>query len=97
MGEIMNIYFIYEYINRMKKDDFNNLLLKEGIILDDDELIVAYNYIKENYKRITKVRAEDILEEIKFKFKPITYNKIVKLFTKYKDVIDAYSRKIREY
>lgn len=93
----MNIYFIYEYINRMKKDDFNNLLLKEGIILDDDELIVAYNYIKENYKRITKVRAEDILEEIKFKFKPITYNKIVKLFTKYKDVIDAYSRKIREY
>ncbi len=97
MGEIMNIYFIYEYINRMKKDDFNNLLLKEGIILDDDELIVAYNYIKENYKRITKVRAEDVLEEIKFKFKPITYNKIVKLFTKYKDVIDAYSRKIREY
>lgn len=93
----MNIYFIYEYINRMKKDDFNNLLLKEGIILDDDELIVAYNYIKENYKRITKVRAEDVLEEIKFKFKPITYNKIVKLFTKYKDVIDAYSRKIREY
>ena len=92
----MNIYFIYEYINRMKKDDFNNLLLKEGIVLDDDEVTVAYNYIKENYKRITKVKSEEILEEIKFKFKPITYNKIVKLFTKYKDVIEAYNKKIRE-
>lgn len=96
MGEIMNIYFIYEYINRMKKDDFINLLLKEGIIFDDDEIDIAFNYIKENYKRITKVRAEDVLEEIKFKFKPITYNKIVKLFTKYKDVIEAYNKKIRE-
>lgn len=97
MGEIMNIYFIYEYINRMKKEDFNNLLLKEGIILDDDEVDTAFNYIKDNYKRIGKVTTYDILEDIKFKFKPITYNKIVKLFTKYKDVIDAYSRKIREY
>lgn len=96
MGEIMNIYFIYEYINRMKKDDFINLLLKEGIVLDDDEVTVAYNYIKENYKRITKVKTEEILEEIRFKFKPITYNKIVKLFTKYKDVIEAYNKKIRE-
>lgn len=96
MGEIMNIYFIYEYINRMKKDDFINLLLKEGIVLDNDEVTVAYNYIKENYKRITKVKDEEILEEIKFKFKPITYNKIVKLFTKYKDVIEAYNKKIRE-
>lgn len=92
----MNIYFIYEYINRMKKDDFINLLLKEGIVLDDDEVTVAYNYIKENYKRITKVKTEEILEEIRFKFKPITYNKIVKLFTKYKDVIEAYNKKIRE-
>lgn len=92
----MNIYFIYEYINRMKKEDFNNLLLKEGIILDDDEVTVAYNYIKDNYKRIGKVTTYDILEEIKFKFKPITYNKIVKLFTKYKDVIDIYNKKIRE-
>lgn len=96
MGEIMNIYFIYEYINRMKKEDFNNLLLKEGIILDDDEVDTAFNYIKDNYKRISKVTTYDILEEIKFKFKPITYNKIVKLFTKYKDVIDTYNKKIRE-
>ena len=96
MGEIMNIYFIYEYINRMKKDDFINLLLKEGIVLDDDEVPVAYNYIKENYKRITKVKTEEILEEIRFKFKPITYNKIVKLFTKYKDVIEVDNNKIRE-
>lgn len=92
----MNIYFIYEYINRMKKEDFNNLLLKEGIILDDDEVDTAFNYIKNNYKRISKITTEDILEEIKFKFKPVTYNKIVKLFTKYKDVIDIYSKKIRE-
>lgn len=92
----MNIYFIYEYINRMKKEDFNNLLLKEGIVLDDEEVDTAFNYIKNNYKRIGKVTTEDILEEIKFKFKPITYNKIVKLFTKYKDIIDIYSKKIRE-
>ena len=46
----MNIYFIYEYINRMKKDDFINLLLKEGIVLDDDEVTVAYNYIKKEIK-----------------------------------------------
>lgn len=42
----MNIYLIEEYVNRMKKEDVNNFALKQGIILDKEELDIIYNYIK---------------------------------------------------
>lgn len=92
----MNIYLITEYVNRLKKEDINNFALKQGIILDNEELEVIYTYIKKNYKTIIYGNPKNILLEIKSKVKPLTYNKIENLYIKFKDKIDIFSKTIKE-
>lgn len=89
----MNFYLIEEYVNRMKKEDINNFALKQGIILDDNELNIIYNYIKDNYKTILYGNPKEILLEIKEKVKPLTYSKIENLYIKFKDKIDIFINK----
>ena len=93
----MNFYLIEEYVNRMKKEDINNFALKQGIILDDNELNIIYNYIKENYKTILYGNPKEILLEIKEKVKPLTYSKIENLYMKFKDKIDIFINKRDNY
>lgn len=92
----MNIYLITEYVKRMTKEDINRFSLKQGIILDNEELDIVYNYIKDNYKTILYGNPKDILLEIKEKVKPLTYNKIENLYMKFKDKIDTFTKQLRE-
>lgn len=87
---------ITEYINKLKKEDINNYAQKQGIKLDKEELDIVYNYIKTNYKNIIYCPIEKTLSEIKYKVKPLTYTKIEELITKYKNIIDNFTNKIRE-
>ena len=92
----MNIYLISEYVNRMQKQDVNNFALKQGITLDNEELDIIYNYIKNNYKTLIYSNPKVILEEIKYQVKPLTYNKIENLYIRFKDKIDLFMQNIRE-
>ena len=93
----MNIYLISEYVNRMQKQDVNNLALKQGITLDNEELDIIYNYIKNNYKTLIYGNPKVILEEIKYQVKPLTYNKIENLYMQFKDKIDNFTKNIKGY
>ena len=90
----MNFYLIEEYVNRMRIDDVNNFALKQGIILDDEELNIIFKYIKDNYKTILYGNPKDILLEIREKVKPITYSKIENLYMKFKDKIDLFKDRL---
>lgn len=92
----MNIYLIQEYVNRLKKDDITSFALKQGIILDNEEIDIVYNYIKNNYKTIIYGNPKEILQEIKNKVKPLTYNKIENLYIRFKDKIDIFQKNIRD-
>lgn len=83
----MNIYLISEYINRMKKEDISKFALKQGIILDDNELDIIYNYVKKDYKTFIYGNPRVILDEVKKKVRPLTYNKIENLYQQFKDKI----------
>lgn len=91
----MNIYLIQEYVNRLKKDDITSFALKQGIILDNEEIDIVYNYIKSNYKTIIYGNPKEILQEIKNKVKPLTFNKIENLYIRFKDKIDIFQKNIR--
>lgn len=93
----MNIYLISEYVNRMQKQDVNNFALKQGITLDNEELDIIYNYIKNNYKTLIYGNPKVILEEIKYQVKPLTYNKIENLYMQFKDEIDNFTKNIKGY
>lgn len=92
----MNIYLIEEYVNRLKKSDIERFAIKQGIILDEGEIDIIYEYIKTNYKTIIYGNPKEILLEIKKKVKPITYSKIENLYIKFKDKIDTFTKNIRE-
>lgn len=83
----MNIYLLTEYINKLKKEDINSFALKQGIILEEDELEVIYNHIKRDYKTVIYGNARSILDQIRSEVKPLTYSKIENLYSQFKDRI----------
>lgn len=92
----MNFYLIEEYVNRMRKEDVNKFALKQGIILNEEELDTIFSYIKNNYKTILYGNPKEILLEIKEKVSSLTYNKIENLYMKFKDKIDLFMKKVQD-
>ena len=73
------------------------------VLVDDAmtmEGAVAHDHVcatyKNNYRNIIYGNPKDILNEIKFKVKPLTYNKIENLYILFKDKIDMFTKNIRE-
>ena len=80
----MNKLFIYQYFIKIKKSDIYNFGLKQGIELDDEELSLIDNYIKNNFKKIID-NPEKALMDVKNKLKVSTYNKLLELYDTYKE------------
>lgn len=84
----MNKLLIYRYINNLSKD---NILYytknKLNYSLEENELNIIYLYIKRYYKEILSGNYVDILNSLKEKIRPKTYNIILDLLDKYKGFI----------
>lgn len=83
----MNKLFIYEYINRLTKDDIIRFGLNQGIELLKYEVNTIYSYIKNDYLRFFD-NPETVLLEVRYKVRDITYKKIMELYNKYKNFIN---------
>lgn len=83
----MNIYLISEYVKRLKKEDIANFALKQGVTLDKDELDLIYNHVKNDYKTFIYGNPRPILDDVKTKVKPLTYNKIETLYQQFKGFV----------
>lgn len=92
----MNIYLIEDYVRRLNIGDVERFALKQGIILDKEELTIVYDCIRREYKTFIYGNPKDILIDIKGRVKPITYTKIENLYMKFKDKIDLFTKSIRE-
>ena len=84
----MNIFFISEYIKRITKDDINKFALNKGISLTKDELDIIYNCVKKEYKTVIHGNPKVILDELKTKVRPLTYNKIENLYEQFKGYLN---------
>ena len=82
----MNKLLIYEYINRLRREDIINFSNIRGISLESYEIDVIYYYIKNEYKRFFNNPME-VLNEVKNKVSNNTYNEIINLYDKYKNKI----------
>lgn len=81
---------ISEYVSRMTKNDVNNFAHKNGIILNNYELSLIFNNIKENWHTIVYGNARGILDDVKSKVEPLTYQKIENLYIYFKDKFKSY-------
>ena len=79
--------FILKYINNITKADIYNFGVKEGIKLEEYEVGIIYDYIKNEYIRILD-NPEDVLCEAKIKLRNETYCKILELYQKYKKYLN---------
>ena len=84
------VKLISEYVSRMTKDDVNNFAHKNGIILNNYELSLIFNNIKENWHTIVYGNARGILDDVKSKVEPLTYQKIENLYIYFKDKFKSY-------
>ena len=85
----MNKLLIYKYINNLSKDDILYYTKnKLNYSLESSELDIIYLYIKRYYKEILSGNYIDILNSLKERIRPMTYNKILELLEQYKGFIN---------
>jgi len=82
----MNRLIIYQYINRLSKEDIVRYCNSHGIFVDNNDLDVVYDYVKNDYKRFFN-DPMNVLNEVKYKVSDYTYNEIMKMYDKYKSFI----------
>ena len=82
----MNKLIIYEYINRLRREDIVKFCIIKGIDASDSEIDVVYNYIKRDYKRFFS-NPDEVLTEIKNEVSSNTFYIIMELYNKYKNKI----------
>ena len=82
----MNRLIIYQYINRLTKEDIVRYCNNHGILVDNNDLDVVYDYVKNDYKRFFNDPI-GVLNEVKYKVSDYTYGEIMKMYDKYKGFI----------
>ena len=82
----MNKILVYEYINRLRREDIVKFCVIKGIDASDSEIDVVYNYIKRDYKRFFS-NPDTVLSEIKSDVSSNTFSIIMELYNKYKNKI----------
>jgi len=82
----MNRLIIYQYINRLRKEDIVRYCNSHGIFVNNNDLDVVYDYVKNDYKRFFN-DPMNVLNEVKYKVSDYTYNEIMKMYDKYKSFI----------
>lgn len=75
---------IKKYIDKLTIDDIKKYSLKNGISLNQQELIFIYNTIKNDYNKLLSDNYTEILDKLKKNLSEDNYRKIEFLFYKYK-------------
>ena len=80
----MNKLFLYEYIDKLKKEDIIKFALNKKINYNDNDIDIIYDYIKK-YNILDNPK--DILDDIKDKISQNVYNYLLDMYNKYKDKV----------
>jgi len=83
----MNKLFIYQYINKLTKEDIIRFCNYKNISITNNELDVLYSYIKNDYKRFFN-NPDEVLNEVKNKVSNNTFIEIIGLYNQYKNKIN---------
>lgn len=81
---------IKNYINNMNIEDLNILLIKNDINLNDNELNVLYNHLKNDWYTFIYEDSTQILNDIKNSFTPDNYNKLYNIYINAKEKYKNY-------
>ena len=75
---------IKNYINHLKLEDLNNILLKNNIKLKEKEDVILFKYIKTRNEDLFNGNVNNILYDLKKEISNDTYYLILEYYEKYK-------------
>ena len=81
---------IENYVHNMKELDVKNFALKNGIILNDEEVTYITNIIKKDYRTIIYGNPENIFSDLRTKFNEETVSKAEMLYIEFKNKYASY-------
>lgn len=81
---------IVNYINKITLKNIYDFAYKNNIILNDNETEILYNILKNHYEDILAGNDEFIMKYLKEKFDKNNYNKIINIYSIYKNKYKNY-------
>ena len=84
------ISYIKEYVESLNKDKLNNLLTKNNISLNDDELNIIYNHVKNDWYDFIYEDPTPILNDIENNINNDSYDKLFEAYKKAKEKYSIY-------
>lgn len=86
----MNEFLIKNYISRLTSNDIDNFAKKHGIELNEKELNIVEQHIKNDWRTIIYGNPRPILDNLKNKLNNIQYKKIENLYVEFKNKYENY-------
>lgn len=83
----MNDLLLEKYVNKLTKDHIINYAKNNGIIVNNNEVDIIYEYIKKYWRKFYYENPKDLFDELKSKLSPNTYNKLIQIYTEAKEKI----------
>ena len=81
---------IKNYIKKLNTQDILNFSLKNNINLNENEVNIILDYIKNDYETIMYGNPEHIFNELKLKLNKDTYDKLIILYNEFKEKYKNY-------
>lgn len=78
---------IKNYIDKLTKEDIINYSKKEGIFLNDSEINVIYDEIKNNWKQLYNGNTR-VITNLENKINNKAYNRLIDLYNTYKKFLN---------
>jgi len=86
----LNEFLIKNFISKLTLNDIETFSKKQGIDLNNEELKLIENHIKQNWHTILYGNPRPILDDIKEKLNEFEYQKIENLYIEFKNKYKYY-------
>lgn len=79
---------IKDYVNKLTEEDIINYGKRKNINISNDDAKILYVYAKNYWREFYKGNPNDLIDEIKEKIDPETFNKLYKIYINLKSKYD---------
>lgn len=77
-------FLIKEYVNKLTEEDIKKYAKGYNIDINDDECKILYLYAKNYWREFYKNEPQELIDELKEKLRPKTFNILYKLYKEIK-------------
>jgi hypothetical protein len=86
----MHKFFISQYISRLTKEDVKQFAIKNNIYLNDQELDIIYQNLKEHWETVLYGNPTPLFKQLKTKLSTESYQKGITLYEYYHNLYKDY-------